>query len=213
MSPRPKLDRVRKAQIRAAAAELIAERGLAATRVEDIAARAGTSKPAVLYWFDDKDALLSEALTLQDEMFYGQLSVDIASLPTARDQLRLLLEAFLTNYDYRLWMELWIRALRDPRTGATRQSLDRRWRRMIADTIRSGQERGEFGQADAEDVALGLAALLDGLYVQLALEDPDVPRGRLRHIWLGAAESWLQTQLGRGADGGLSGRPPEPVEH
>jgi AcrR family transcriptional regulator len=194
--PRPKLDRVRKAQIRAAAAELIAERGLAATRIEDIAARAGTSKAAVLYWFDDKDALLSEALTLQDENFYGRLSVDVASLESARDQLRLLLDAFLENYEYRLWMELWVRALRDPGTAATRQALDRRWRRLFVDTIRAGQESGEFGPGSPEDIALGLTALFDGLYVQLTLEDPDVPEDRLVRIWTNAAESWLQTTLG-----------------
>ncbi|MDX6722741.1 MAG: hypothetical protein QOD73_1145 [Solirubrobacteraceae bacterium] len=210
MSPRPKLDRVRKAQIRAAAAELIAERGLAATRVEDIAARAGTSKPAVLYWFDDKDALLSEALTLQDEVFYGKLSVDVASLDNARDQLRLLLDAFLTNYEYRLWMELWVRALRDPRTAATREALDRRWRRLFIDTIRAGQDSGEFGPGDAEDIALGLTALLDGLYVQLALGDADVSRDRLAHIWTGAAESWLATTLRRVTADGTE--PPAPLD-
>jgi AcrR family transcriptional regulator len=208
MSPRPKLDRVRKAQIRAAAAELIAERGLAATRVEDIAARAGTSKPAVLYWFDDKDALLSEALTLQDEVFYAQLSVDVGSLDDARDQLRLLLDAFLANYEYRLWMELWVRALRDPRTAATRQALDRRWRRMFADTIRGGQEAGAFGAGDPDDLALGLTALFDGLYVQLTLEDPDVPEDRLVRIWTGAAESWLKTTLPRVVSAGEQPSPP-----
>src|SRR5579872_1826063 len=88
MSPRARLDRVRKAQIRAAAADLISERGLAATRVEDIAARAGTSKPAVLYWFSNKDELLVEALTFQDERFYGELAVQIDSLESGRQQLR-----------------------------------------------------------------------------------------------------------------------------
>jgi AcrR family transcriptional regulator len=207
MSPRPKLGRVRKAQIRAAAAELIAERGLAGTRVEDIAARAGTSKPAVLYWFTDKDELLSEALTLQDEVFYGQLSARMASLDGARAQLRLLLDAFLTSYDYRLWMELWIRALRDPGTEATRQALDRRWRQMMSETIRRGQEAGDFGPGDAGDLALGLAALLDGLCVQITLADPDVSRERVADIWISAADSWLGTSLRatpaeRGVDAG-----------
>jgi AcrR family transcriptional regulator len=203
MSPRPKLDRVRKAQIRAAAAELIAERGLAATRVEDVATRAGTSKPAVLYWFTDKDELLSEALTLQDEVFYGQLSARMESLDGAGAQLRLLLDAFLTSYEYRLWMELWVRALRDPGTEATRQALDRRWRRMMAETIRLGQAAGEFGPGDPDDLALGLAALLDGLCVQLTLQDPDVSRTRVADIWIRAADSWLATSLRAvPADGG-----------
>jgi AcrR family transcriptional regulator len=35
---------------------VIADRGLASTRIADVAERAGTSAPAVLYWFENKDA-------------------------------------------------------------------------------------------------------------------------------------------------------------
>ena len=33
-----------------------------------------------------------------------------------------------------LWMELWVRSLRDPQVAATRERLDRRWRETIART-------------------------------------------------------------------------------
>ena len=46
MSPRPQIDHIRKPQLLAAAAEVIAERGFAATRIADVAERAGTSAPA-----------------------------------------------------------------------------------------------------------------------------------------------------------------------
>ena len=46
---------------------MIAERGVAATRIADVAERAGTSPPAVLYWFETQDELLAEALTLDEE--------------------------------------------------------------------------------------------------------------------------------------------------
>jgi hypothetical protein len=42
-----------------------------------------------------------------------------------------------------------------------------------------GQETGEFDTAaDAADFAVTLSALLDGMAVQIALEDPDVPPSR-----------------------------------
>ena len=63
MSPRPAIDHIRKPQILRAAAEVITERGLTATRIADIAERAGTSPPAVLYWFESREQLLTEALT------------------------------------------------------------------------------------------------------------------------------------------------------
>ena len=57
--PRPRLDHVRKAQILAAAAEVMSQRGYANVRVVDIATAAGTSPAAILYWFAGKDELLA----------------------------------------------------------------------------------------------------------------------------------------------------------
>ena len=58
MSPRPKVEHLRKPQIIAAAAEVLYERGLFDTRIGDIAERAGTSAPTILYYFESKDRLL-----------------------------------------------------------------------------------------------------------------------------------------------------------
>jgi AcrR family transcriptional regulator len=71
LSPRPQIDHIRKPQILAAAAEVIAERGVASTRIADVAERAGTSSGTILYWFGSKDELLAEALTGDEERFYA----------------------------------------------------------------------------------------------------------------------------------------------
>jgi AcrR family transcriptional regulator len=55
LSPRPQIDHIRRPQILEAAAQVIAERGVSGTRVADVAKRAGTSAPAILYWFGSKD--------------------------------------------------------------------------------------------------------------------------------------------------------------
>ena len=70
MSPRPKVDHLRKPQIIAAAAEVLYERGLFDTRIGDIAERAGTSSPTILYYFESKDRLLEEAVEYADREFY-----------------------------------------------------------------------------------------------------------------------------------------------
>ena len=67
MSPRPSTGHVRRPAILKAAAEVIAERGVIGTRIADVAERAGTSAPGVLYWFASKDELLTEALQFSDE--------------------------------------------------------------------------------------------------------------------------------------------------
>jgi AcrR family transcriptional regulator len=196
VSPRPQIDHVRRPQLLDAAAGVIAERGIAATRIADVAERAGTSPPAVLYWFDSKDELLAEALTVDEERFYEKLTERLEALDSPRERLRLLLESSAEEYDSRLWMEIWTRALRDRSTRRVRRRLDQRWRAQIAEVIRDGQDAGEFGEADPDDVALLLASLIDGLAVQVTLGDPDVPKERMLARVVDVAEKLLATELG-----------------
>ncbi len=74
MSPRPSTAHVRRPAILTAAAEVISERGVQNTRISDVAERAGTSAPGVLYWFPTKDELLAEALQFSDDRFYAELT-------------------------------------------------------------------------------------------------------------------------------------------
>jgi AcrR family transcriptional regulator len=201
MSPRPRLDHVRRPELLAAAASVIRRRGLENARVADIAGEAGTSAPSVLYWFASKAELLKEALTSAELRFYDDLAVELEVLESARDRLLLIVERSSGDgdYDAALWMELWARALRDPELAATRAELDGRWRLAIAGVVRYGQERGEFGPADPEEFAVLLAALLDGLAVQIALRDMEVTPDRVRELALKLAERELGCEPLEGA--------------
>jgi AcrR family transcriptional regulator len=193
MSPRPRLDHVRRPAMLTAAAEVIRERGLDNARVSDVAERAGTSAPSVLYYFETKAELLKEALTSAEEDYYDELERELEGIESARERLVRIVVGGAEDgdYDASLWMELWPRALRDPDLAATRAELDGRWRRAIADVVHYGQERGEFGKVDAEDFAMLLASLLDGLAVQIALKDEDVTPQRARELSLAFAEKEL----------------------
>ena len=176
MSPRPSTAHVRRPAILTAAAEVISERGVQHTRIRDVAERAGTSAPGVLYWFPSKDALLMEALTFSDDRFYDTLTEELEGLGSASERLARLVELWPAqgSGETVLWMELWVRALRDPEVARTRERLDGRWRDALADVIREGQASGEFGGDDADDLALLLGAVMDGYAIQLALGDPAV---------------------------------------
>jgi AcrR family transcriptional regulator len=186
MSPRPRLDHIRRPAILAAAAEVIRERGLENTRVADVAERAGTSAPSVLYWFASKSELLTVALTAAEENFYQQLEASLADLGTAHERIVRLIESAsgTGDYDATLWIDLWARALRDEELAGIREQLDLRWRRTIAAIVSEGQEAGEFGRSDPDEVALLLASLLDGLAVQIALGDTEGTSERAREICL-----------------------------
>ena len=182
MSPRPSNAHLRRPAILTAAAEVISERGVQNTRISDVAERAGTSAPGVLYWFPSKDELLAEALTFSDDRFYDSLTGELEDFGSASERLARLVELWPSDGDGEtvLWMELWVRALRDPKLAETRQRLDRRWRDALAEVIREGQASGEFGRDDADDLALLLGALMDGYAIQLALGDPDVTTDLVR---------------------------------
>src|ERR671923_270867 len=77
---RPRLTRQRRMEILEAAVDVIRERGLCETRIADVARRAGASAALVLYYFDSKDRLLTEALTHAEDRFYRGRVVRLAGL-------------------------------------------------------------------------------------------------------------------------------------
>jgi AcrR family transcriptional regulator len=189
--PRPRLDHVRKAQIVTAAAAVLSERGYANARVVDIAKSAGTSPAAILYWFDGKQGLLAEALALREGEFHDRYTVRIEQAQTISAQLRILVEAMLHHYDWALWMELCVLALRDPSAAAERDRMDRRWRAMLRKVIRDGQQTGEFISGDADQTMFVLAALLDGLAPLLAMKAKGVTGAHVERTWLAEAARLL----------------------
>jgi AcrR family transcriptional regulator len=200
VSPRPKVDHLRKPQIVKAAAEVLYERGLFDTRIGDIAERAGTSSPTILYYFESKDRLLEEAVDQTDREFYARLSKGQQQYELASDKLVHLIEETSRGpgglSDWTLWMEVWVRARRDPAVRASYFALDRRQRELIADIVRDGQRTGEFdADADADEFAMALSGLMDGLGVQVTLGQPDVTPERMVTRCLALAESELGCRL------------------
>jgi AcrR family transcriptional regulator len=188
---------VRRPEILAAAAEVIRERGLENARIVDVADRAGTSAPSVLYYFASKAELLKEALPSAEERFYEELERELGRIDDPGERMLTIIGAACGegDYDAALLMELWARALRGPELAATRAELDGRWRRAIADVVRYGQKRGVFGPADPEEVAVLLGSLLDGLSVQIALRDAEVTPPQVRELSVRLAERELGCRL------------------
>ena len=78
-----------------------------------------------------------------------------------------------------------------------RHTVDTRWRHTLTELIRSGVAEGSFNCPDPQASALRLAALMDGLAVQAALADMDVPDEEMNRLWLEAAaiELGIEPQL------------------
>ena len=195
--------RDRHQEILDAAARVITERGLAETRISDIAEQAGVSPGLILYYFQSKDRLLSEALTFANDRFYLRTSREMRRIPSARAQLERLIDLSVPGYlpeyerldEWALWIEVWVRALRDPDLAKDREVLDKRWRSSIADIIRTGQRSGEFPTGDADEIALRLGSLIDGLAIQVIMNDSEVSPERMRGACLDVAARLIGFEL------------------
>jgi AcrR family transcriptional regulator len=191
---------LRKPQIIAAAAEVLYERGLFDTRIADIAERAGTSSPTILYYFESKDRLLEEAVDRSDRDFYARVLEGQERHERASDKLVHMIEETSLGpgglSDWTLWMEVWVRARRDETVRHNYFRLDRRQRLLIADIVREGQESGEFSEhTDPDEFALSLSGLMDGLGVQVTLGQPDVTPERMIDRCLALASTELGCEL------------------
>jgi AcrR family transcriptional regulator len=195
MSPRPQIDHIRRPQMLAAAAEVIAERGLVATRIADVAERAGSSPAAVLYWFPSKEELLLAALIDDEERFYATVLERLAPLDQPGEKLAAIFASCAAESQWPLWVELWSLALREEGAASARERFDERWRSLLADVISEGQEQGEFSGGDPRAAATALSALIDGLAVQITLGDENVTPASMIAVCARAAEALLQCDL------------------
>jgi AcrR family transcriptional regulator len=195
---------VRRDQMLAAAATLIAERGFGDTRIADVATRVGASPALVIYYFGTKDSLLTEALRWSERSFYTATEEMLRSTKTLRRRLEILVEWTLVpdkqtslTGDWGLWFDLWAQAFRHPEVKKDRAELDAQWRDLIVRVVQAGIDADEIGTLDVETFSIMWGSLLDGLVVQVALDDPVVDAERARKIALDVAYQELGLAKGR----------------
>jgi AcrR family transcriptional regulator len=177
----------RREQMLAAAAELIPQRGFANTRIADVARRAGVSPALVIYYFGTKDRLLTEAVRYCERVFDELTQAKLAETSSFIERLETIVELSCRPSGHQagawsIWLELWAQALRRHESAASRQALDKEWRALIERIVCDAVASGEVGDVDVPDFVVTFAALLDGLLIQVVLEDPQMSGDRAGDI-------------------------------
>ena len=150
----------------------------------------GASPALVIYYFGTKDSLLTEALRWSERSFYAAVEEMLHETRLRRRAARrrscawCLPDTRRRSGDWGLWFDLWVQAFRHPEVKKDRAELDQQWRDLVARVVRAGVEAGEIGEVDVEEFTIMWAALLDGLVVQVALDDPVVDGALARRIAL-----------------------------
>jgi AcrR family transcriptional regulator len=205
---------VRRDQMLAAASTLIAERGFHDTRIADVAKRVGASPALVIYYFGTKDSLLTEALRWSERSFYAATEEMLQSTDKLRDRLEILVDWTLVadkqknpTGDWGLWFDLWAQAFRHPEVKKDRAELDAQWRDLIGRIVQEAVDKGEIDHVDVTSFAIMWGSLIDGLVIQVSLDDPVVDFPVARKIALEVADKELGLDAARPrAKNGRSGR-------
>lgn len=191
----------RREELLRAAIEQIEARGVAAVRIADVASALGVSNALVLYHFSTKEKLVAAAFTYAAEDDLAHLRKLLGRRTSALRRLRSAVRWYAPTGQakgWRLWIEGWAVALREPALQEVTRDLDRRWKAALTEVIAEGVAAGEFHCPDPQATALRLTALLDGLAVQLTSYAGAVARSR--------AQEWVDEALARelGLDGPAS---------
>jgi AcrR family transcriptional regulator len=174
-------------RILAAAVSQIAAEGIDGVRIARIATEARVSPALVHYHFATRDALLAEALDYS-YLHAGEARITSGdTLPRTSHAARLqsMIDACLPTseslrQDWVLWVELWLRAVRNPELRPVAEELYARLHAWFAREIADGVKDGEFARCDPDEVADLAMALIDGYGVRTLIGDPAMPleRGR-----------------------------------
>jgi len=168
----------RRRQVVAVASRLIAEAGLEAVTVRDVAVAAECSTAIVSHYFHNKRELLfltynssidraNERCETALAAASGDLKAYIAELmPVGEEQV----------IEWKIWLAFWARAVADPEIAAAQRSCILRTRGNILRIMRDLSAKGVLAaNIDLADEARRILTLLIGMAVQVLFDPADWP--------------------------------------
>ena len=184
----------RRAQLAAAAREVLLERGALGLRVKDVAARAGLAPSSVLYYYPDLADLLLEVSRDAMQRYGERRAQAVRKLAEPSSKLRLAIHLGVPtgpdDEESRLLYEL------DALTGSSAvfatlsAAFFDRQVMLYESLLERGAEARVFElEADPETLARGLVALEDGLGLQVVLAHPGIDGPAAERILLAWASA------------------------
>jgi AcrR family transcriptional regulator len=191
----------RRAQLAAAAREVLLGRGAVGLRVKDIAERAGMSSSTVLYYYPEVDDLLLEVARSATDRFADKRARAVRELSDPVEQLRLAICLGVPtgpdDAESRLLYELDALTGTSTAFAALSTAYFDRQVSLYESVLAAGEAAGRFDLAAPIDtVARGLVALEDGLGLQVVLGHPSIDSGEAERVLLSHAQSMLGIELG-----------------
>ncbi len=162
----------RREEILRATHTLVLQFGFAGTRITDVASSLGVSTGLIHYHFSSKDELLSETLRYAADLDLLRLEHTVALGRDPIERIDRTLREYLpgpSDVSWKLWIDAWGEALRNPKLKAISQELDSTWVDVMERVIADGVANGTFVCASPSDAAWRIASMLDGLGLQVVM--------------------------------------------
>ena len=176
MSPKIVDKEVKKAEILQAAMQVFAQKGVAKTKMMDIANAAGIGKGTIYEYFRSKENIFGSAFL----NFFGRIEQEITeALEKTEDPIEKL-QAFI-KISAHIWldtdarfagiiMDFWAEGIRNKDENIlgiiNLEQIYTEYRRMIGNILNDGIRQGVFRSVDTTSVSALIIATLDGIMLQ-----------------------------------------------
>jgi TetR/AcrR family transcriptional repressor of bet genes len=190
--PKLGMEPIRKRQLIEATIASIHAHGLADTTVATISREAGVSPGIIHHYFGGKDALLAATMRALLVEWRGYVVGALRAAQGPRARIEAIIDASFAERQFQpqvivTWLAFWGQAPHD--------TLLMRMQRLYAHRLKSNLRfdlKRLVGEPRASHVALGLAAMIDGLWLSCALGRPRLGGETARAL----ARDYLNRQLG-----------------
>jgi AcrR family transcriptional regulator len=172
----------RRVEILEATRAVVLEKGFGGTRIKDVSDALGVSTGLVHYHFASKDELLAETMRYAADADIRRLEKSVAAGSDPVERLDRVLREYLPgprDQSWTLWIDAWGEALRNPTLREISEELDQAWIELLERVIRDGVTAKRFRSADPAGSAWRLAALMDGLGLQVVLHKATMSRAKM----------------------------------
>jgi TetR/AcrR family transcriptional repressor of bet genes len=171
-----RLSDIRRKELRQAAFAVLEREGIAGATLEKVAAHAGASKGIVLHYFRNKQELFEHAMREANAVLRDAVVARLRRARTPAERLDAVIEG---NFEEHLflpplchaWLSLCAEVPRDEKLARIQKVLHARMRSNLLSGLSA-----LAAPEDADEIALGVTALIDGLWLRLGLQPGSVSR-------------------------------------
>ena len=181
----------RQAMILATISEIAAAGTLDVT-VSQIAKRAGMSPALAMHYFGTKDKIFLAAMRHVLELYRQTVKSQLETAKTPYERIGAIISASFDSSQFEreivaAWLAFYVRALQSREAKRLLEVYARRLHSNLKYNLRQ-----MFDEATAEQIAQGLASLIDGFYIRHALQDAVPGRHDMRSLVQDYLELWLE---------------------